>query len=42
MTGYYDEGFPFAVMPMFTLGNSRLGDVDAYLTIVKSMDEFRK
>ena len=42
MTGYYDEGFPFAVMPVFALGNSWLGDVDTYLAIVKGMDKLRK
>ena len=30
----HDEEFPLGVMPVLTLGDARLGDVDAYLATV--------
>lgn len=35
-----DELFPFGVMPMLSLGDTWLRDVDAYLSAVEGVDEF--
>ena len=35
-----DELFPLGVVPMLTLGDTGLGDVDAYLSAVEGVDEF--
>ena len=35
-----DELFPLGVMPMFSLGDTGLGDVDAHLSAVEGVDEF--
>ena len=35
-----DELFPLGVVPMLTFGDTRLRDVDAYLSAVEGVDEF--
>lgn len=35
-----DKLFPLGVVPMLTLGDAGLGDVDAYLSAVEGVDEF--
>lgn len=35
-----DELLPLGVVPMFTLGDTGLGDVDAYLSAVEGVDQF--
>lgn len=35
-----DELFPLGVVPMLTLGDTGLGDVDAYLSAIEGVDEF--
>ena len=40
VTAYYDEEFPFGVVPMLSLGDARLADIYTDLSAVKSVDEF--
>lgn len=35
-----DELFPLGVMPMLALGDTRLRDIDAYLSAVEGVDKF--
>ena len=35
-----DELFPLGVMPMLSLGDTGLGDVDAYLSAVEGVNQF--
>ena len=42
MSGHYDKSFPLAVVPMFSLCNTRLADVDGNLTIIERMNKFSK
>ncbi len=39
MTGNDDEELPLGVVPVLALGDSRLGDIDAYLTDVGALDK---
>ena len=38
----YDELLPLAVVPMLSLCNTRLADVDGNLTIIERMNKFSK
>ena len=40
MTAHHNEKFPFGIMPMLSLGNSRFADVDTYLTNANRLYQF--
>ena len=42
MTADYDKLFPFGIVPMFTLSNTRFGDIYTYLATVQGMYKFCK
>ena len=42
MTADNNKLFPFGIVPMFTLSNTRFGDIYTYLTTVLSMYKFCK
>ena len=42
MTGNNNEEFPFAIMPVLSLCNSRLGDIHAELTMVGGLQQLSK
>ncbi len=39
MATYHDEELPLGVVPVLTLGDARLADVDADLTAIQGMDQ---
>ena len=42
MTADNDKLFPFGIVPMFTLSNTRFGDIYTYLATVQGMYKFCK
>ena len=40
VTCHNDKLFPFGIVPMLTFSDTRLGDIDAYLTTVEGVNQF--
>ena len=42
MTRHHNKELPLGIVPMLSLGNTWLGDIDAYLTSIQRMHQLSK